>query len=226
MFRGPPEAFAAALLMTGDQKYAAVMRRQIDNLFAAKKVENGKDVLPRRFGDQGWYDFYELGAGPSGTLGNLVNVMVSIYMWSLQPADLARVPLLPGDRNAQMDTPAGTEWLAYLKSGDKDYPLRVLQAGLDAVRRAAAPAPAAGATRRPRRGCGRSRQRPRRRPTRPPRRRPDERTRDIARGDCRRSAGGPARRWWWRSRRRRGRCGGLCRAADAVATTARRLSRR
>src|SRR6185295_12227550 len=54
VFRGPPEAFDAALLMTGDQKYTAVMRRQIDNLFAAKKVENGKEVLPRRYGDQGW----------------------------------------------------------------------------------------------------------------------------------------------------------------------------
>jgi len=144
VFRGPPEAFDAALLMSGDQKYTAVMRRQIDNLFAAKKVENGKEVLPRRFGDQGWYDYYELGAGPSGTLGNLVNVMVGIYMNSLDPADLARVPTLPGDRNAQMDTPAGTEWLAYLKSGDKDYPQRVLQAGLDAVRRASQPAPAGG----------------------------------------------------------------------------------
>ena len=144
VFRGPPEAFDAALVMTGDQKYTAVMRRQIDNLFAAKKVENGKEVLPRRFGDHGWYDFYELGAGPSGTLGNLVNVMVSIYMESLDPADLARVPTLPGDRNAQMDTPAGTEWLASLKSGDKAYPQRALQAGLDAVRRASQPAPAGG----------------------------------------------------------------------------------
>jgi hypothetical protein len=144
VFRGPPEAFDAALLMTGDQKYVAVMRKQIDNLFAAKKVENGKEVLPRRFGDQGWYDYYELGSGPSGTLGNLVNVMVSIYMESLQPSDLARVPVLPGDRNAQMDTPAGTEWLAFLKSGDKEYPMRVLQAGLDAVRRASLPAPAGG----------------------------------------------------------------------------------
>jgi hypothetical protein len=144
VFRGPPEAFDAALLMSGDQKYTAVMRRQIDNLFAARKVENGKELLPRRFGDQGWYDYYELGAGPSGTLGNLVNVMIGIYMESLDPADLARVPTLPGDRNAQMDTPAGTEWLAYLKSGDKDYPQRALQAGLDALRRASQPAPAGG----------------------------------------------------------------------------------
>ena len=153
VFRGPPEAFDAALLMTGDQKYTAVMRRQIDNLFAAKKVENGKEVLPRRYGDQGWYDFYELGAGPSGTLGNLVNVMVSIYMESLDSADLARIPILPGDRNAQMDTPAGTEWLAYLKSGDKEYPQRALQAALDAVRRASQPAPAGG---RGGRGAGRA----------------------------------------------------------------------
>jgi hypothetical protein len=154
VFRGPPEAFDAALLMTGDQKYTAVMRRQIDNLFAAKKVENGKELLPRRFGDEGWYDFHELGTGPSGTLGNLVNVMISIYMESMDPADLARVPMLPGDRNAQMDTPAGTEWLAYLKSGDKDYPQRALQAGLDALRRASQPAPAGGRGARGARGAG------------------------------------------------------------------------
>jgi hypothetical protein len=47
VLRGPPEAFGNALLLTGDQSYTGVLRRQIDNLYAVKKVENGKTLLPR-----------------------------------------------------------------------------------------------------------------------------------------------------------------------------------
>lgn len=124
VFRGPPEAFGAALLLTGDQRYTQVLRRQIDNLYAAKKVENGQTLLPRRFGDQGWYDYHPLVGGPSGTLGNLSLVATDIYMWGLQPGDLARLPQ--------------GGWLGYLATGDPNYPLAALQEGLAEVHRAGA----------------------------------------------------------------------------------------
>lgn len=124
VLRGPPEAFGAALLLTGDQQYTGVLRRQIDNLFAASKEENGKRLLPRFFGDQGWYGFHEVGAGPSGSLGNLHNVLIDLYMWSLLPADLARAP--------------ENGWLKYLQSGDPSYPLRAFQRDLEEIRRAGA----------------------------------------------------------------------------------------
>ena len=124
VLRGPPEAFGAALLLTGDQRYPQVLRRQIDNLFAASKEENGKRLLPRFYGDQGWYGFHEVGAGPSGSLGNLHNVLIDLYMWSLAPGDRARAP--------------DNAWLEYLQSGDASYPLRAFHDGLDDVRRAGA----------------------------------------------------------------------------------------
>jgi hypothetical protein len=145
VFRGPPEGFNSALLVTGDRKYIDVMRRQMDNLFAAAKTENGRQLLPRFHGDQGWYGFDALGSGASGSLGNLVNVLVDIYAWSLSPADRDRVPTLPSD--ASYDTPPGTEWVNYLRTGDATYPMRALQQALDTLRRGAAPPAGRGAAR-------------------------------------------------------------------------------
>ena len=121
VLRGPPEAFGAALLLTGDQRYAQVLRGQIDNLYKASKVENGKLLLPRFYGDQGWYGYHEVGAGPSGSLGNLANVLVDLYMWSLLPRDLERLPK--------------SGWTGYLQTGDAAYPLSAFQSALDEVRR-------------------------------------------------------------------------------------------
>lgn len=122
VLRGPPEAFGAALLLTGDSRYAQVLRGQIDNLYQASRIENGKLLLPRFHGDQGWYGYYEIDAGPSGSLGNLANVLVDLYMWSYLPSDLARLP--------------ASGWTGYLQTGDPSYPLSALQSGLDEVRRA------------------------------------------------------------------------------------------
>ena len=122
VFRGPPEAFGAALLLTGDHGFTNVLRRQIDNLFAAKKEEGGKVLLPRRFGDQGWYDYHEMVGGPSGTLGNLSLVATDIYTWSLEDRDLQRLPK--------------TGWIGYLTGVEPDYPLEALQQDLAAIQRA------------------------------------------------------------------------------------------
>jgi hypothetical protein len=124
VFRGPPEAFGAALLLTGDQRYTQVIRGQIDNLFAAKKVENGATLLPRHYGDQGWYGYHPIDGGPSGSLGNLLNVATDISLWGLQRSDLARLPQ--------------KGWAHYLATGDPGYPLAALQQGFAEVQRAGA----------------------------------------------------------------------------------------
>jgi hypothetical protein len=125
VFRGPPEAFGNALLLTGDQAYTNVIRRQIDNLYAVKQVKDGKVLVPRYYGDQGWYGYDAPGEGPSGALGNLANVLVDVYMWSLSPEDLERLPR--------------EGWIGYLTAErqNPDYPLEALQGDLEAVRRAA-----------------------------------------------------------------------------------------
>jgi hypothetical protein len=156
VFRGPPEGFDAALLLSGDQSYTQAMRHQIDNLFAAKKVVDGKVLLPHLYDDKGWGGYGEISQGTqhvqrgnsSGTQGNLVNILVDLYMTSMLPADLERIPILPGDISPQRhgtDTPPGTDWINYIKGNDPDYPMRALQAALTELRAHAVPPSGGGA---------------------------------------------------------------------------------
>lgn len=119
VLRGPPEGFGNALLLTGDQKYTGVLRRQLDNLYAAKKVEGGRTLLPVYHGDQGWYGWYDANGGSPG-LSNRRQVEQDLYLWSLDPRDLARLPL--------------TGWIGWLQGKDPDYPLKALWADIEEVR--------------------------------------------------------------------------------------------
>jgi hypothetical protein len=69
-------------------------------------------MYPRMHGDDGWYAFepekYSHGAA-------------AVYYWSMDPADLARVPA------------AG--WLAFLQGRDADFPERALRADFETIRR-------------------------------------------------------------------------------------------
>ncbi len=123
VLRGPPEAFGNALLLTGDQKYTQVLRKQVDNLYANSKAENGRVLLPRYYGDQGWYGHHDGEKGSAGGLTNLREVETDIYLWALQPGDLERLPK--------------RGWIGYLTSGDASYPLTALQQGLAEIQRAA-----------------------------------------------------------------------------------------
>ena len=78
----------------------------------------------------------------SGTQGNFVNILVDLYMTSMLPDDLERIPILPGDISPQRhgkDTPPGTDWINYIKGNDPDYPMRALQAALAELRANAVP---------------------------------------------------------------------------------------
>jgi hypothetical protein len=123
VLRGPPEAFGNALLLTGSQAYTGVLRRQIDNLYAAAKKEKGRVLIPRYYGDNGWYGHHDGESGSPGGLSNLRDVETDVYMWSLEQRDLDRLPK--------------REWIGYLTNGDPGYPLAAFQAGLDEIRRAA-----------------------------------------------------------------------------------------
>lgn len=119
VLRGPPEGFGNALLLTGDQKYTGVLRRQLDNLYAAKKVENGRTLLPVYYGDQGWYGWFDSEKGSPG-LGNRRQVEQDLFLWSLDPRDLARLPR--------------KGWIGYLQGDNPDYPLEALQNDMEEVR--------------------------------------------------------------------------------------------
>jgi hypothetical protein len=123
VLRGPPEAFGNALLLTANQAYTGVLRRQIDNLYAAAKKENGRVLVPRYYGDQGWYGHHDGESGSPGGLSNLRDVEIDVYMWGLEQRDLDRLPK--------------RGWIGYLTNGDPAYPLTAFQAGLEQIRRAA-----------------------------------------------------------------------------------------
>jgi hypothetical protein len=103
--------FGNAYLLTGDDRYLDVWRRQIAAVNSHKKVVDGKPQYPRMYGDQGWYDFaaqkYEHGA-------------FELYYWSMRPEDRERL--------------SGNGWLAFLESHDPGYPERALRADFATIR--------------------------------------------------------------------------------------------
>lgn len=113
--------FGNALLVSGDQSYVATLRRQMDNIFAQKKVVNGKTLIPRMYGDPRgykyngppqWYQFEENMHGPR---------LTEIYLWSMDRKDLARVEKEP--------------WIDFLEGRDPEYPVKALRKDLETVRR-------------------------------------------------------------------------------------------
>src|SRR6267143_1827687 len=47
--------FMNAFLVTGDDRYLDVWRKQIDAVNANQKTVDGKTVYPHMYGEQGWY---------------------------------------------------------------------------------------------------------------------------------------------------------------------------
>jgi hypothetical protein len=118
---GPWTGFGNALLLTGDQGFIQVLRRQMDNIFAQKKVVEGKTVVPQAYGDPRGYEhtgppeWYHWAENPYDGL------LTEIYLWSMDRNDLARI------------SPRG--WLAYLEGKKPDYPEEALRKDLAQVRR-------------------------------------------------------------------------------------------
>jgi hypothetical protein len=112
--------FANALMLTGDQSFINVLRRQMDNIYAQKKVEGGKTLLPQMYGDP---KGYKAKGSPSWYhyTGNLfTDRLIEIYMWSMDPKDLQRIP---------------TEgYVGYLQGNTSEYPVQALRSDLAFVR--------------------------------------------------------------------------------------------
>ena len=115
--------FANGLLLTGDQSYIDVLRKQMDLIYDQKKVENGKTLLPRMYGDPRgykyngkpeWYEYAPI---------TYSDRLAEIYLWSMKRSDL--------DRIALDEQP----WLAYLEGKNPDFPVQALQSDFDHIRR-------------------------------------------------------------------------------------------
>jgi hypothetical protein len=112
--------FGNALLLTGDQSYVDVLRRQLDNIYAQRKVVDGKMQLPQMYGDPRGYKYDGAPAWYHYTGNLFTDRLTEIYLWSMNRTDLDRVP------------PTG--WIGYLEGKDADYPVAALERDFAQVR--------------------------------------------------------------------------------------------
>ena len=103
--------FGNAFLLTGNQRYVDVWRNLLAAVNANGKLVDGKLMVPRMYGDDGWYA-YEEGLYDFGTRW--------IYYWSMDRRDLESVPK--------------DDWFAFLEGQDPDFPVRALQADFETIR--------------------------------------------------------------------------------------------
>lgn len=107
--------FMNAYLLTGDDAYLDVWRKQRDAINAHVKIVDGKRMYPRMHGDQGWYAFQ-----PQRYAYN----NLEIYFLSMQSNDRLQI-----DRE---QTPA-SGWIDYLEGNNPSYPTDALRNDLTSI---------------------------------------------------------------------------------------------
>ena len=122
-YLGPWDGFGNAFLLTGDPAYIAVLRRQLDNLYALKKVVDGKTQIPWNYGDPRGYTYSERAEWYNWTDKLPHNLLTEIFMWSMDRRDLQRIPK--------------DGWIGFLEGNDPEYPEKTLRLDLESVRKAA-----------------------------------------------------------------------------------------
>ena len=91
IMRGARVGFGIAFLLTGEHKYINTLRNQIDNMYAQKKTIDGREMIPHKYGDEGWYGYVEKSrAGGNVNFGSLPE-LTDIYTWTLKDTDLPRI---------------------------------------------------------------------------------------------------------------------------------------
>lgn len=109
------QGFANGLLLTGDQAYIDVLRKQMDLVLDAAKVVEGQTLLPTMYGDPRGYAFDGEPEFYRYQPVTYSDRLAEIYLWSMQDRDLARVPL------------ENERWIAFLQGADPSYPIRAMQ---------------------------------------------------------------------------------------------------
>jgi len=113
--------FSNALLATGDQSYIDLLRKQMDNIYAQKKMVKGQLMIPQMYGDPRGYKYNGKPEWYQYTNNLMLDRLTEIYFWSMDRRDLERVPL--------------TGFLGYLEGQDPDYPTKALQASFAELRK-------------------------------------------------------------------------------------------
>jgi hypothetical protein len=113
--------FSNALMLTGDQSFIGVLRRQMDNIYAQKKVENGRTLLPQMYGDPKGYKETGSPMWYHYTPNLFEDRLTEIYFWSMERKDLERVQM--------------RGFVGFLEGKNPEHPVQALQADLEHVRR-------------------------------------------------------------------------------------------
>ncbi len=117
VFMGMWPGFGNAYLLTGDNGYLATLRRQLENLYAVKRIHNGQTFVPLNYGlfdgKVGWYNY-----SPDRRLHDR---WINLYMWSMDKSDLRYVP--------------EEGWLAFLDGKNAGYPEEALRREFGVIRR-------------------------------------------------------------------------------------------
>lgn len=103
--------FMNAYLLTGDDRYLDVWRKQQDVINAQAREINGQTMTPRMYGDDGWYGW---------TPGPYTYNAEEIWYLSMSPSDRERAPEAP--------------WHAFLEGRDDGFAERALRDDLEHVR--------------------------------------------------------------------------------------------
>jgi len=114
--------FGNAYLLTGDEAWLDVLRKQTGNVFEQAKVVDGTRMIPFNYGEfegrTGWYNYRPATtsryAFPSGR-------MMQVYLWSMDRRDLEHVNPSP--------------WIAFLDGENDEYPEQALAADFEHIRR-------------------------------------------------------------------------------------------
>ena len=140
---GPWPGFSNALLVSGDQSYIGVLRKQLDLIYARKKEENGRVMLPQMYGDPKGYKGSGAPAWYQYTGDLLADRLMEIYQWSQDPKDLEKVlyansansAAISGGRARGASADRSRNWLEFLQGKRPNYPVESLQADLAQLRR-------------------------------------------------------------------------------------------
>jgi hypothetical protein len=132
--------FGNAFLLSGDPSFIQVLRRQMDNIYAQKKVEGGRTMLPQGYGDPRGYKHN----GPPSWYRYSPNLfterLVEIYLWSMDPKDRERFSSVTsfnpavGARGGYTEPDRSLPWIGFLEGKIPDFPEKALQADLARVR--------------------------------------------------------------------------------------------
>ncbi len=131
--------FGNALILSGDQSFTGTLRKQMDVLYAQKKVENGKTLLPQGYGDPRGYKYN----GPPSFYQFTDNMhydrLSEIYFWSMDRKDLERVPVADtytpsGGRGGYSEPDRANTFLGFLEGKLPTYPEQVLRDDIERIR--------------------------------------------------------------------------------------------